>query len=335
MLHASEDNPKRRCSDFSDQDASEDAASGMTELAALDAQVNALLPPRYQYCFDSVNPRSMGSAALKYGPDSRVAWDQIWTHFCDLALAGGPPHRGTLLEAPTPAEVEAEPAGHQLVCDEIARGVRLTSGLTVMPGSELGWVNASCHSDAMAEWLLRAVMAENVFVRRREEILQLPAGPTFRLAKEVKNVVVALAKTCHYWEGHLSAEQRAEAGRLFANPEMPPLLEPPSRPETLAQAESYRRLTDELGQSLHQAVGLPLVNGKSPGWVGLRCRDERMAAWFVRSAIAMNILARREEDVLFLPVSPPQADRHFNSPLAERMASLYRLWSNRSSHAIQ
>ncbi len=79
------------------------------ELAALDAKVNALLPPRYQHCYTSVSPNSMGSAGLRYGPDGKVAWDEIWTTFCDLALAGGPPHRGKLLEPVSQAEVAAEP----------------------------------------------------------------------------------------------------------------------------------------------------------------------------------------------------------------------------------
>lgn len=334
MVHASGDNQKKICPVFGSQEASADGARDFAELAALDAKVNALLPPRYQYCFDSVNPRSMGSAGLKYGPDSRVAWDQIWTHFCDLALAGGPPHRGSLLEAPTPEEVEAEPAGYQLVRDEIVRGVRMTSGLSATTGPELGWITVVCHSREMAEWLLRAVMAENVFVRRREETIQLPAGPTFRLAKEVKNVVVALAKTCHYWQDHLSAEQRSAAGSLFANPQMPALLEPPSRHEVLAHAESYRGMADQLGRELAHALGLQAVSSRSQGWVGLECRDERMAAWFVRSAIAMNILARREEHVLFLPVPPPPSDRHLGFPIMERVIRLYRLWSIRDSEVV-
>jgi sirohydrochlorin cobaltochelatase len=53
------------------------------ELAALDSRVNALLPSRYQHCYASVSPTSMGSAGLKYGKDGRVAWDQIWTTFCE------------------------------------------------------------------------------------------------------------------------------------------------------------------------------------------------------------------------------------------------------------
>ena len=97
------------------------------ELAALDVKVNALLPPRYQHCYTSVLPNSMGSAGLSYGPDGRVAWDQIWTTFCDLALAGGPPHRGKLLEPVSETEVSAEP-GH----------ARALAALGVTPLLDLG-----------------------------------------------------------------------------------------------------------------------------------------------------------------------------------------------------
>ena len=75
----------------------------------LDARLRTLLPPLYQDTYEDMQPVSMGSAGLKYGPDGRVAWDEIWQTFCDLALAGGPPHRGTLLEAATPAEMALRP----------------------------------------------------------------------------------------------------------------------------------------------------------------------------------------------------------------------------------
>ncbi len=44
--------------------------------------------------YEDVQPVSMGSAGLKFASDGRVAWDEMWGLFCDLALAGGPPHRG-------------------------------------------------------------------------------------------------------------------------------------------------------------------------------------------------------------------------------------------------
>ena len=117
--------------------------------------------------------------------------------------------------APTPDEVEGEPAGYQLVYEEIIRGIHLTTGLVGSLAPEPGWVTVQCHDETMAAWLLRAVMAENVFTRQSREMLWVPAGPRFRLVKEIKNVVVALAKTCHYWKDHLSATDRAAAASLF------------------------------------------------------------------------------------------------------------------------
>src|SRR5712691_552645 len=63
-----------------------------------------LLPPRYR---DGkiVSAAPMGTAPLRYTGDGQVAWDEVWTDFCDLALAGGPSHRGTLLEPVAPEEV--------------------------------------------------------------------------------------------------------------------------------------------------------------------------------------------------------------------------------------
>ncbi len=308
---------------------SADRASATVELAALDARINGLLPTKYQSCLDSVSPTSMGSATLKFGSDSRVAWNEIWTHFCDLALAGGPPHRGTLLEAPTPAEVEAEPAGYQLVYEEIIRGIRMTSGLEAAPAPEPGWVTVHCQSDEMAAWLLRAIMAENVFVRRKQAKLLVPAGPQFRIAKEIKNVVVAVAKTCHYWEGHLSASEQAAAASVMTNEaESAVLPEPPERSETLSRADEYRSTTAMMTQAVQQSTGLPTVSVRALGWLGVRLPNEMTAAWYVRAAIAENILARREAEVLCLPVLLPRAgDAQFD--VIARLAKLHRLWSTR------
>jgi sirohydrochlorin cobaltochelatase len=179
-------------------------------LEALDARINAILPPRYQGRYDDVKPTSMGSAQLKFGPDGKVAWDAIWTSFCDLALAGGPAHRGTLLQPVAAEEALAEPEKYREVVEEIARGVRLVTGLAVEPGLP-GWVGVRCRDAAMADWLMRAIVVENVAARREGVVLYLPAGPHFRLWKEIKNVVTALAKTCHYWCDHMPAGKESRA----------------------------------------------------------------------------------------------------------------------------
>ena len=77
-------------------------------VAELEARIKANLPDEYQDRYEDVKPVSMGSARLKYGLDGKVAWDEIWGSFCDLAMAGGPPHKGALLEPGTPAEIAAD-----------------------------------------------------------------------------------------------------------------------------------------------------------------------------------------------------------------------------------
>lgn len=177
------------------------------ELQALDAKINAILPPQYQGQYDQVKPKSMGTASLKFGPDGKVAWDEIWTSFCDLALAGGPAHRGTLLEPVAAEAALAEPEKYREVVEEIGRGIRLVTGLSVEPGATPGWVGVRCHDEAMADWLMRAIVVENVMARREGAILYLPAGPDFRLRKEIKNVVTSVAKTCHYWTEHMPRKE--------------------------------------------------------------------------------------------------------------------------------
>lgn len=167
-----------------------------------------LLPPRYQDG-RAVSAAPMGSAPLRYANDGQVAWDEIWTDFCDLALAGGPPHRDTLLEPVAPAEVLANPDAYERVLAEIERGFLLITGLPTVRSANLGWVGLRCMDEQMALWMLRAIVVENVCIRREGSILYLPAGPDFQLEKEIKNVITVVAKTHHYWTEH----SRAAVGR--------------------------------------------------------------------------------------------------------------------------
>lgn len=41
--------------------------------------------------------RGRQTIGLQCDTDGRVAWNRIWQAFCDLAIAGGPPHKGRLL----------------------------------------------------------------------------------------------------------------------------------------------------------------------------------------------------------------------------------------------
>lgn len=161
-----------------------------------------ILPPRYRNG-KVANAAPMGSAPMCYTDDGQVAWEQMWTGFCDLALAGGPPHRDTLLEPVTPEEVKADQDAYERVVAEIERGFRLVTGLPTVRCERPGWVGLLCQDEEMAIWLLRAIVVENICVRREGSVLFLPAGPAFRLEKEIKNVITVVAKSHHYWTEHL------------------------------------------------------------------------------------------------------------------------------------
>lgn len=173
----------------------------------LTERINAILPPRYQNGVE-VSAAPMTSAALQFNEDGTIAWDAIWgaddpeSPFCELALAGGPPHRGTLLEAARSDDCLAQPGKYAAVLAELQRGIRLVTGLSTVPSPVMGWIGLQCATQEMAIWLLRAIIVENVMVRREGTVLYLPAAPHFTLAGEIKNVVTVVAKTVHYWAEH-------------------------------------------------------------------------------------------------------------------------------------
>jgi len=172
-------------------------------LAELDQKVDSMLPTEYRGKLEEVRSQSMGSASIDSDNFGTVAWDEIWTSFCDLAMAGGPPHRGRLLEAVTSEQAQQNIVAYESVVQEIRRGIEMVTGLSTMRASTLGWVGVRCDDEAMAVWLMRAIIVENVMVRREGALLFLPAGPDFRVRKEIKNVITSVAKTVHYWRAHL------------------------------------------------------------------------------------------------------------------------------------
>lgn len=184
------------------------SAEEEAQLRELDRKINEMLPPYYQGRYEETNPQPMGSTPLKFGTDGKVAWDEMWAGFCDLALAGGPPHRGTLLEAVAAADALAGRERYQEVVAEIERGIRVVTGLPVVPSTIPGWVGVRCDSEEMAIWLMRAIIVENVMVRREGDVIFLPAGPKFTLQREIKNVVTVIAKTAHYWTAHIVAKRQ-------------------------------------------------------------------------------------------------------------------------------
>jgi hypothetical protein len=121
----------------------------------------------------------------------------------------------------------------------------------------------------MAAWLLRAIVTENVAARAGGVMLDLPVAPSFRLDKEVKNIVTVSAKTSHYWLEHMPrAQQRAIAELLASLDRVSPLVTP------------------------------------ATGWQGVECPDAPAAIWMMRALVAQNVLARREAQTLFVPLNP-------------------------------
>jgi len=235
---------------------------------ALESILRELLPEDYQDPAFPVSPAPMRSAGLKFDESGRVQWDQIWRSFCDLAMAGGPPHKGRLLEPGRPADIQTNPEPHAAVVHEICRGIAMTTGLEAQASPAAGWVRVRSRDETMAGWLLRAIVMENVAVRARDVFLDLPAAPHFSLDREIKNVVTVMAKTCHYWTDHMSDEQH----------------------------DTIRALLSALDRSS------PLI-APDDGWHGVECGDVTEAIWLMRMLVAGNILARREETTLFVPVN--------------------------------
>lgn len=287
------------------------------ELESLDDRINELLPPRYQHCYNDVPPTSMGSASLKYDEYGRVAWGEIWTTYCDLALAGGPPHRGKLLEPPPAEEVEADPTGHAAVLVEIDRAIGLTTGASTLKGHAPGWIGVHCAAADEAAWLQFAVTAENVSARRRGSTLQLPAGPTFRAEKEIKNVVVALAKSLHYWDGHLTDAQQ----KLVEHESW----EPATAAEAAADPDAHAAASAAI-EDAFRAVGLPTSPRRYAGWLGVDTSDEETAVWLLRAVLVERVPARREEGTVYLPIAVGRGP-----VVAEVFGKAWELWKAHSA----
>jgi sirohydrochlorin cobaltochelatase len=266
-------------------------------LELLDYRLRTILPEEYQDTYQTMEPAPMKSAGLTFDADGKVAWDEIWGSFCDLAMAGGPPHKGTLLEPGTEAEVAAQRDRYDEVAAEICRGLTLATDLEARPSPDPGWVRLTSLNDGMGGWLLRAIVMENVAVRVQGALVDLPAAPQFRLEKEIKNVVTVAAKTCHYWLGHMPLTQRRRVAHLFPLiAEESPLIAPARVADDAA--------TSALADRISAATGLSRSTHRYAGWLGVQCASVAAAVWMMRALVVTNVLARREGTTLFVPVNP-------------------------------
>ncbi|HXJ80696.1 MAG TPA: hypothetical protein VMS64_18700 [Candidatus Methylomirabilis sp.] len=162
-----------------------------------DTRIRECTPPPRE-----AQPATMSGAPFLWRDDGRPDWARMWTAFCDLALYGGPPHRGpeTPIRAPKgDDEVESDVE----MIAEMRRGIWETTGLYAEPSAP-GWLAVTCESVKMAAWLCAAIILENVDARLEDDRLLVPAGPGYQLKDEVKSIITVVAKTHHYWQAHLT-----------------------------------------------------------------------------------------------------------------------------------
>jgi hypothetical protein len=275
---------------------------------ALEIRVRTILPEEYQDTYEEVVPVSMGSAALKYGRDGKVAWHDTWGSFCDLAMAGGPPHKGKLLMAASQSQIDAQPERYGEVVDEICRGIEMVAFLAAERSAVPGWVRVDCESNVTAGWLARAIVMENVSARCEGTALELPASPAYRIEKEIKNVITAIAKTCHYWQDHTGlAHQRMVADLFSAITAESPLIQPASIGHDFNDSMDPQP-AQFLAERIQEKTGMKPWGVPSDlpcdGWVGLVCPSVKAAIWMMRGLVVSNVFARREDTVLYVPVNP-------------------------------
>ncbi len=144
----------------------------------------------------------MAAAPFVFRDDGTPDWSTMWQGFCELALYGGPSHRGEdeALEKPTTATDEIV---EDDMIDEIRRGVLETTGLSALPAPG-GWLAIRCDSKRMAAWLCATIILENVDARSEDDTLYVPGDRGFELKNQVKSVITVVAKTHHYWQAHIA-----------------------------------------------------------------------------------------------------------------------------------
>jgi len=298
-------------------------------LDELDTRLRTVLPEEYQDTYEQLQPTPMKATGLKFADDGSVAWDKIWGSFCNLAMAGGPPHKGALLEPAPRSSVTANADHYDEVAREICRGISLATEMPADPSSDPGWVRVECYSDAMAGWLLRAITMENVAVRVEGASVELPASPAFRLDKEIKNVVTVIAKTSHYWLGHMPRWQQRAIASLFQRLDARSSLVVPVWSDDGQRRERDHPRFVSLAERIGATTGLRASHHAYAGWLGMECPSVRGAVWMMRALVVDNVLARREGITLFVPVGTAgEAD---DARVAEAVLEAHRLASVRGA----
>lgn len=185
----------------------------------IDRRFSPIVPIRPSPAVSRTPAPAMGPAPFVYDPTGRPHWVGMWESFCELALFGGPPHRGPdsalRVNESTPRRGRPRRGVFDAVA-EIRRGIEETTGLPTAP-AEPGWLAVTCESTRMAAWLCATIILENVDARADGTTLLIPASEAYRLEDEVKSVITVVAKTHHYWLAHAGAERGGDTCTLSSS----------------------------------------------------------------------------------------------------------------------
>ena len=106
------------------------------------------------------------------------------------------------------------------------------------------------------------------------------------------------AKTCHYWTGHMPREQQQAIARLFDTLAAGSLLVAPARDSSDVGVRA------ECALAIHRQTGLRVAGLEYAGWLGVQTPSIRAAVWMMRALVVSNVLARREDTILYVPLQP-------------------------------
>jgi len=102
----------------------------------------------------------------------------------------------------------------------------------------------------------------------------------------------------HYWLGHMGRGQQWAIASLFNTLALEsPLIE-------VEFGERDARVFTEMADRIQQDTGLRPSGHRYAGWLGVECPSVGAAVWMMRAVVVSNVLSRREDTVLFVPVHP-------------------------------
>jgi hypothetical protein len=96
-------------------------------------------------------------------------------------------------------------------------------------------------------------------------------------------------------------QQRAVAALFATMTEERPFIEPDLA--SPGGRPGDRALAARIAALIHRGIGLRQSPRRYAGWLGVECSSVRSAVWMMRALVASNVLSRREDEVLFVPVN--------------------------------